>query len=74
MVKKLSLKIPTKLVHKPIVYELITQYKVKPNILEARLEGESTGKIILELEGTEDNMRKSIAYLRELSIEVSELK
>ncbi|MDH5719504.1 MAG: NIL domain-containing protein [Spirochaetia bacterium] len=72
MVKKIYLTIPKDIVHKPIIYELITKHKVKPNILEAKLDGESVGTILVEIEGNSENIKKSILYIKEQNIKVKE--
>ncbi|MES0489922.1 MAG: NIL domain-containing protein [Leptospirales bacterium] len=73
MVKKLILKIPSSLVNEPILYKMVTLYEIMPTILEAKLDAHSMGLITLELKGTPVNIEMGILYLKELSIEITEL-
>ena len=54
---------PEALVTRPIVYELVKQFDVVPNIRRANVEG-TTGWIILELGGPHDACDAALAYLR----------
>ena len=73
VVKRLKLSIPTNLVNEPIVYQMVTQFQIQPNIIEARLDPESVGQVVLEVKGTSDNIENSIVYLKELNIDIIEL-
>ena len=73
MIKKLKLKIPAALVNEPIIYKMVTLYEVVPNILEAKLNPHANGEVLLELNGTMDNIEKGNLYLKELNIEIIEM-
>lgn len=73
MVKKFKLKIPVNLINEPIIYKMVTQYDVVPNILVAHLDKESEGEVVIEIKGTPENVEKGMDYLRQLRIEITEL-
>ena len=73
VVKQLQLSIPTNLVNEPIVYQMVTRFQIQPNIMEARLDPESVGQVVIEVKGSAENIEASITYLKELNIEVTEL-
>lgn len=73
VVKRLKLSIPTKLVNEPIVYKIVTQFQVQPNIIEAQIDPESLGQVVLELKGAAEKIDESINYLKNLEIKVTEL-
>jgi hypothetical protein len=54
---------PEALVTRPIVYELVKQFDVVPNIRRANVEG-NTGWIIMELGGPNEAREGALAYLR----------
>ncbi|MCS6984284.1 MAG: NIL domain-containing protein [Leptospiraceae bacterium] len=74
MRKLLRLTIPPNLVNEPIIYKMITQYNLIPNILEARLDGDALGEVVIRLEGTPLDLERGILYLKELQIEVETLE
>ena len=60
---RLFISFPEALVTRPLVYEIIKQFDVVPNIRRANVEG-NTGWIIMEVGGTADARDAAIAYLR----------
>ncbi len=54
---------PEALVTRPIVYELVKQFDVVPNIRRANVEG-NTGWIIMELGGDSNARDAALAFLR----------
>lgn len=72
MVKKLKLKIPANLINEPIIYKMVTQFDVMPNILVAHLDKDSEGEVVIEIKGTPENVEKGMDYLRQLKIEIVE--
>lgn len=67
--KRLELNFPEKLIKKPVIYELVKQFEVVPNIRRANVD-EKFGWIILELSGEEEELKKAYDYLEELGIEI----
>ncbi|RME92645.1 MAG: hypothetical protein D6767_02725 [Candidatus Hydrogenedentota bacterium] len=74
MKRLLRLTIPSTVAKRPIIYEIVTKYNLKPNIIEADLAEDHTGKVILELDGQPIDLERGILYLKELDIEVESLE
>ena len=73
MRKRLKLSIPSKRIDEPIIFKIVTTYNLKPNILEAQLEPEQSGHVMLELDGNPVDVERGILYLKELDILVEDL-
>lgn len=67
---KLLLMFPKKLTAEPITYNLVKKYDLMINILKAQVDYNIEGKLLIELEGTEKNIKNAIAYLKSLDIKV----
>jgi ABC-type methionine transport system ATPase subunit len=73
MAKKIvHLTFPDELVQEPIVYRLGHEFKVVTNIFRAAV-GETDAWLILELEGAEKEILRSLEFLRNLKIRAEEL-
>jgi ABC-type methionine transport system ATPase subunit len=71
--QRLELTFPEKLIKKPVLYDLIKQYDVIPNIRRANVD-ESFGWMVLELSGEEDVLEQAYRHLEELGIEIEYLE
>lgn len=71
MVKRLRLEVPAERVKEPFLYRMVTEYNLKPNILEANLSPDRRGSLLLELKGKPQDIEKGILFLREADIEVT---
>lgn len=60
--QRLFVSFPEELVDRPMIYEVVKQFDVVPNIRRANVEAHS-GWVILEFEGSDDSIRQAIAYL-----------
>ncbi len=69
MKKRVKLTFPQHLIKEPVIFIMAKKYDVMPNIRRARVT-ETVGEMILELEGTEENLSKGIKSLREQGIVV----
>jgi len=69
MTKRVKLTFPQHLIKEPVIFTMAKKYDVMPNIRRARVT-ETVGEMILELEGTEENLSKGIKSLREQGIVV----
>lgn len=67
--QRLELVFPETLIRKPIIYQLVKDYGVIPNIRRATVD-ETFGQIIMELSGEEASLEKALQYLREIGVEV----
>lgn len=63
--KRYILKFPPQSGDKPLSYKLVKEYDIRINILKAEVRPGKTGSLVLELEGTEDNLKNGVAYLEE---------
>lgn len=60
---------PQKLIKKPAIYTMALKYHVIPNVRRAKVT-ESVGEMVLELEGSKENLEKGIASLIRQGIKV----
>ena len=60
---------PKELVREPIVYNLGHQFKVVTNICHADV-SENRGQVVLELEGEEEEIERSIAWMTSKRVRV----
>jgi ABC-type methionine transport system ATPase subunit len=69
MKKRVKLTFPQRLVKEPVIFTMAKKYDVMPNIRRARVT-ETMGEMVLELEGTEENLGKGIKSLEGQGINV----
>ena len=67
--KVVHLIFPQRLIKKPAIYTMALKYHVVPNIRRAKIT-ESVGEVVLELEGTRENLEKGVKYLTRSGIKV----
>lgn len=68
---KILLKFPKALTSEPITYNLVKNYDLRINILKASVNFNIEGRLLIELEGLEKNIKRGISYLRQLGIKVN---
>ena len=59
-----------KIMYKPIIYKLATDFKVVFNVLEAKILPKQEGRLILQLEGTKEQIDDSIKYMKDELVKV----
>ena len=69
MKKRVKLTFPQHLIKEPVIFTMAKKYDVMPNIRRARVT-ETMGEMVLELEGTEENLGKGIKSLQGQGINV----
>lgn len=69
MKKRVKLTFPQQLIKEPVIFTMAKKYDVMPNIRRARVT-ETVGEMILEIEGTEENLEAGIKSLRDQGVEV----
>ena len=67
--KIVQLIFPQRLIKKPVIYTMALKFKVVPNVRRAKVT-ESVGEMVLELEGTRENLEKGVRFLTRQGIEV----
>ncbi|MBN1232655.1 MAG: 4Fe-4S binding protein [Candidatus Coatesbacteria bacterium] len=70
MKKRLILNFTEGNVEEPITYFLIKNYDLLVNILKAEIYPEEGGNLLMEMEGDEKTIKKSINYLKSRNVEV----
>jgi len=71
--KRLVLTFPHKLLDKPIVYQLVKEYDLVFNILQARVMPNEQGLLVLEITGNKENYAKGVKYLTDLGVKIQPL-
>lgn len=67
MKQRVKLTFPQHLIKEPVIFTMAKKYDVMPNIRRARVT-ETVGEMVLELEGTEENLEKGIQSLRDQGV------
>lgn len=67
--QRLWLMFPTKLITKPVLWELGQKFKVVTNVRQASVNDE-IGLVSLSLDGERDEIKRAIAWLEELGVKV----
>jgi ABC-type methionine transport system ATPase subunit len=67
MNKRVKLTFPQELIKEPVLFRMAKKYEVMPNIRRARVT-DTVGEMVLELEGTEENLEKGIKSLRDQGV------
>lgn len=69
MKKRVKLTFPQHLIKEPVIFNMAKQFNLIPNIRRARVT-ETVGEMILELEGSDEDLKKGASWLKEKGIEV----
>lgn len=67
--KQIMFTFPTELIKEPIIYNLGRQFKVVTNIRRADVSA-NKGWVVLELEGSEEEIAKGIAWVKGKGVRV----
>lgn len=62
-----------RIMYKPIIYRLAGDFNIVFNVLEAKILPKQEGRIILELRGEEENLKRCIEYLKNEQVQVEVL-
>ena len=71
--KRIKLSFPPERIKQPVIYNLGRQFRLKTNILEADLHGD-TGWILIEVEGPLRQIERALAWAKGLGIGVEEVE
>lgn len=58
------------LVNKPLICELIRNYDMTVNILQARITPEEDGNMLMQVEGSAREINRALRYLEELGVRI----
>ena len=67
--KQVTLIFPQHLIKEPVIYTMSKECEIIPNIRRARVT-EVSGEVTLELEGSEDNLKKAVGFLERKGVKV----
>jgi len=69
--RKVILVFPPSLIKEPVIYRMSKDCHLIPNIKKARVT-ESEGEVVLELEGSEEQIQRGVDYLTQLGVKVEQ--
>lgn len=72
--KRLVLTFPASLVGEPITYKLVKDYNIIINILKAQVTQEEEGKLVVDFQAKEENLKNAITYLKNIGVTIQPLK
>jgi len=70
---RLELVYPLEQVKQPIIYHLVSDYRLVPNVRRARIDAHTGGVMVLDVEGTTKDIASAVVYLTDLGINVTEI-
>lgn len=71
--KKVIVRFSSESVEQPVIYRLVKDFDLIPNILRAEINPEKKGYILLGLSGYEQDYQHGMAYLEELGLSVQSI-
>jgi ABC-type methionine transport system ATPase subunit len=69
MKKRIKLTFPQHLIKEPVIFTMARKYDIVPNIRRARVT-ETVGEMVLELEGSDENIDSGIESLKQQGVDV----
>jgi len=69
MKTRVKLTFPQDLIREPVLFTMAKKFDIVPNIRRSRVT-ETVGEIVLELEGTEENIKNGIEYLKQQGVAI----
>lgn len=70
--KRLDLTFPPRQSLKPVVYHLVKDYDIVPNILRAQIQPGQEGRMLLEVNGRKEQLARGIEFLETQGLTVRE--
>jgi ferredoxin len=70
--KRVMFSFPKSETEKPIVYNLVKNYNLVINIFRAKVTPEEYGYLVLDLSGSEQDIRRGIEYVQTFKVDVDE--
>ena len=70
---RVRLTFPSELVQKPVVYHLVKDFDLVPNIRRADVKADH-GWMVLELEGSQDRLEEGVDWLRKQGVTVDPIE
>jgi len=72
-IKQIRLKFQTNLISEPVIYQLGHKFKVITNIKRANVR-QNTGWVILDLDGSDNEISASLEWITSLGVDVDIIK
>lgn len=69
MKNRVKLTFPQHLIKEPVLFSMAKKFDLMPNIRRARVTA-TVGEMVLELEGTEENLTHGVEYLKKQGVVV----
>ena len=70
--RRVTFTFKTDLIQRPVIYELGKKFDIVTNVRRAEV-GQDTGGVILELEGSLDEIDRGLAWVAELGVDINPL-
>ncbi|HLI56166.1 MAG TPA: NIL domain-containing protein [Actinomycetota bacterium] len=70
--RRVYLNFPEQLITEPVIHTMGKRFDIVTNIRRAEVEARS-GWVVLEIEGTDEEIDRAIAYASDLGVEVNEM-
>ena len=70
--RRVTFTFKTDLIQRPVIYELGKKFDIVTNVRRAEV-GQDTGRVILELEGSLDEIDRGLAWVAELGVDINPL-
>ena len=71
--KRLVFNFPPNLIDQPVTYQLITEHKLKVNILRARITPREWGRLVVEVSGSKKNLDSGLQFATDLGLDIKPL-
>jgi len=71
--KKVVLSFPPTLIEEPVTYHLVKDFDLSVNILRATVRPRDRGRMVLELEGTGQNIEQAFDWLEDRGVQLDPL-
>jgi len=72
-IRRVTFTFKTELIQRPVIYELGIKFEIVTNIRRAEV-NQNDGWVVLELEGTSEEIGRGLAWVIEQGVEVSSLE
>jgi len=69
--RRLVLRFPADRIEEPITYNLVKEYDIIINILNADITHGKEGNLLLEMKGVKENLDEALVYLESIEVEYS---
>lgn len=70
--KRVDLTFPPGVSLKPVIYHVVRDYDVVPNIMRAQIQPGSEGRMLVELTGSNERLAEAIGFLKDQGLDVRE--